>query len=190
VESAPAPWSDARAEDDEVGERPVLVVDDDASVANLVATVLRRSGMPSEIALDGDSALERLTDGDYRAVLTDMTMPGMSGLQLVRRAVAMGCAGPYLIMTAYLDPATERVLSSETSIAAILRKPFDVGHLVGQVRSVIDGAVSSPPGWSLVPLQLVAQVAATIGLPGPRPPGWREGPERRDRPEQEAGAAC
>jgi CheY-like chemotaxis protein len=97
------------SEADMSAERPVLVVDDDPAVATLVATVLRRHALAVEIALDAPAALGRLRTTRYGAVLTDMTMPSMSGLELVRAARAADPqAPPFLVMTAYLDPARTR----------------------------------------------------------------------------------
>jgi DNA-binding response OmpR family regulator len=118
----------------------VLVVDDDATVVNLVAAVLHRAGIRAEVALDGPGALARLGRGGYRAVLTDLTMPGMSGVQLLREARARGHALPFLVMTAYLVPEAEASLRAEPGVTGLLRKPFDIARLVEQVRALLAAA--------------------------------------------------
>lgn len=118
----------------------VLVVDDDATVVNLVTAVLHRAGIEAEVALDGPSALARLERGRYRAVLSDLTMPGMSGLQMLRAARERGCTLPFLIMTAYLVPEAETALRSEPGVAGVLRKPFDIRRLVEEVAALLKSA--------------------------------------------------
>jgi len=118
----------------------VLVVDDDATVVNLVTAVLHRAGIEAEVALDGPGALQRLGRGRYRAVLTDLTMPGMSGLQLLREARARGHQLPFLIMTAYLPPEVEAALRDDPGVAGVLRKPFDIRRLVDEVTALLRSA--------------------------------------------------
>jgi DNA-binding response OmpR family regulator len=120
-------------------ERPVLVVDDDPAVATLVAAVLRRHAIAVEVALDAPAALGRLRGGRYGAVLTDMTMPSMSGLDLVRAArEADPGHPPFLVMTAYLDAATDARLRGQPGIVAIMRKPFEMERLVAEVRAALE----------------------------------------------------
>ena len=118
----------------------VLVVDDDATVVNLVTAVLHRAGIEAEVALDGPGALQRLGRGRYRAVLSDLTMPGMSGLQLLREARARGHQLPFLIMTAYLPPEVEAALRADPGVAGVLRKPFDIRRLVDEVTALLRSA--------------------------------------------------
>ena len=122
----------------------VLVVDDDATVVNLVTAVLHRAGLDAEVALDGPGALQRLGRGRYRAVLSDLTMPGMSGLQLLREARLRGHSLPFLIMTAYLPPEVEAALRDEPGVAGVLRKPFDIRRLVDEVTALLRSAGVEP----------------------------------------------
>jgi DNA-binding response OmpR family regulator len=127
-------------------ERPVLVVDDDPAVATLVATVLRRHGIAVEIALDAPAALERTRGTRFGAVLTDMTMPSMSGLDLVRAVRAeQPDHPPFLVMTAYLDAVTDARLRAQPGIASILRKPFEMERLVSLVRAALGRAAQERP---------------------------------------------
>jgi len=123
--------------------RAVLVVDDDASVARLVGAVLAREGLAAELAPDGAAALQRLQAGGIAMVLTDMTMPGMSGLELVREAEARGLTAPFLLMSAFLDVHTERTLFAEPGIVGVLRKPFELTRLVADVKTLLAAATRS-----------------------------------------------
>jgi len=126
--------------------RVVLVVDDDSPVARLVGAVLARDGLQAELAADGGSALERLQRGGIALVLTDMTMPGMSGLELARRAEERGLRAPFLVMSAFLDRETEGLLLAEPRIRGLLRKPFEIARLLAAVRAVLDAADDDGPG--------------------------------------------
>ncbi len=116
---------------------PILVVDDDAAVAGLMAAVLRREKLEAQVVSDGPSALEALGDGRWRLVLTDMTMPGMSGLELVRTAAERGLPATFLLVSAYLDSTQEGEVLAEADIVGVVRKPFDVSQLVADVRGVL-----------------------------------------------------
>ncbi|MBM3985617.1 MAG: response regulator, partial [Planctomycetes bacterium] len=133
-----------------VVRRAVLVVDDDPAVGALVAAVLRREDIAVELALDGEQALRRLDAGGPELVLTDMTMPGLSGLDLVRASESRGHRVPFLVMSAYLDPETERLLCLEAGVSGVLRKPFDIARLVRDVRAVLERPRAAPPCWELV----------------------------------------
>lgn len=63
----------------------ILVVDDDPSCARLLERALRRLGHDAEIALHPDDALEMLRSGGFDAVITDIDMPGMNGVELARQ---------------------------------------------------------------------------------------------------------
>lgn len=150
--------------------RAVLVVDDDPAVGALVAAVLRREDIAVELALDGEQALRRLDAGGPGLVLTDMTMPGLSGLDLVRAAESRGHRVPFLVMSAYLDPETERLLCLEAGVSGVLRKPFDIARLVRDVRAVLDRPQAAPPCWALVRWRPPAAfLAPRARRPAPRP---------------------
>jgi DNA-binding response OmpR family regulator len=188
----------------------VLVVDDDRAVCKLVSAVLARDGLDVESVEDGPSALARLGERDYALVLTDMTMPGMSGLELIRAAEEQGHTVPFLVMSAYLDPATEQSIVSDPGVLGVLRKPFELARLVSDVRAVLDRVSDrvavgpAPAQFALVPLELFELVAARLAprrLAGmrttmrphvaPRPAARREaaaGRAQRQAAERQAGA--
>lgn len=148
----------------------VLVVDDDATVVNLVTAVLHRAGIDAEVALDGPGALQRLSRGRYRAVLSDLTMPGMSGLQLLREARARGHSLPFLIMTAYLPPEAQAALRDEPGVAGVLRKPFDIRRLVDEVTALLRSAGVEPAAAAAAaPAAAPAQMPVPATLPASAP---------------------
>ena len=64
--------------------RPILVVDDDAEMRNAIQETLQRKGYPTVVAENGMEALERIDQGGLRLVISDIRMPEMDGLTLLR----------------------------------------------------------------------------------------------------------
>ena len=77
----------------------ILVVDDEPELLDYLAETLRREGYAVETAPDGRSATDALANGTFDLVLSDIVMPGMNGLQLLRRAREHDLDLPVLLMT-------------------------------------------------------------------------------------------
>lgn len=116
----------------------VVVVDDSRAMRLLLARNLERVGFAAVEAPDARSALEQLeTLGDVSLILADWTMPGMSGLELIKRirSAARWATTPILMVTSETDP--ERV--GEALIAGAddyLMKPFDRSMLLAKLELV------------------------------------------------------
>jgi DNA-binding response OmpR family regulator len=114
----------------------VLVVEDDATVAEVVETYLTRAGLEVTRAADGVTALAAagLTKPDL--LVLDLMLPGLSGLEVCRRLRA---ARPDLavVMLTALGEESDRVLGLETGADDYLVKPFSPRELVLRVRSVL-----------------------------------------------------
>jgi EAL domain-containing protein (putative c-di-GMP-specific phosphodiesterase class I)/DNA-binding response OmpR family regulator len=114
----------------------VLVVDDDADTRALVVAILAESGIQAVAAPDGESALRLLDERQVGLVLLDMTMPGMSGLDVL--AVIRGRAEtrilPVIVVTA-LETVEDRVGALEAGATDFLTKPVDPKELVARVRA-------------------------------------------------------
>jgi CheY-like chemotaxis protein len=118
----------------------ILVVDDEPDVEHLFRQQFRRDlragRFTMEFAQSAAIALERITDAKDRSlilVLSDINMPGMSGLDLLPRAKAVRPDVPIIMITAYGDPETKHK-ALERGAEALLTKPIDFGTL----RSEID----------------------------------------------------
>lgn len=118
------------------GSARVLVVDDNVDLAENIAEVLELAGIDVDVAEDGRAALECIGKQSYDLVLTDMRMPRMSGLELVRALEATAPEVPVLVMTAYAhDDKLDEVRTR--GALEVLRKPVDLAHLtqlVGRLR--------------------------------------------------------
>ncbi|MBN1757682.1 MAG: sigma-54-dependent Fis family transcriptional regulator [Chitinispirillaceae bacterium] len=98
-------------------QRKILVVDDNELFRESVCETLRRLGHAIESAVDGRSALAQLTPGRYDLIVSDMKMPGMSGIELLEQAKKIDPEVPFLIITAYG--------AIETAVEAMKKGAFD-----------------------------------------------------------------
>jgi signal transduction histidine kinase len=107
------------------GER-ILVVDDEKVVAEVAASMLRRLGYEVTTCAGAEQALELLTatPGAWALVLSDLNMPRLTGLDLVRRLRAAGNAVPCLLATGFVDSAGTEAEARALGIGEILEKPF------------------------------------------------------------------
>jgi CheY-like chemotaxis protein len=123
----------------------VLVVDDESDVEDLFRQQFRRDLRAGRFTMDfaqsGDSALQRIHDAAGASlilILSDINMPGMSGLELLPKAKAARPDVPVIMITAYGDADTRRK-ALEGGAEALLTKPIDFAAL----RSEIDSRVGS-----------------------------------------------
>ena len=123
------------------GTETILVVEDDASVRNLVIRVLGSAGYHVFAAATPAQALAlpELQFSELQLILTDVVMPGMSGKEMAERMSPLGYAGPVLYMSGYSDDeiAHRGVLAPNIEF---LGKPFTPERLSREVRRVLDGA--------------------------------------------------
>ncbi|HEU0077361.1 MAG TPA: response regulator, partial [Longimicrobiaceae bacterium] len=125
----------------------VMVVDDDLLLARLVKANLDRPGrVRAEAVGSAEEAMERLAREPYDAVLSDLVMPGMGGMELVRRVREIDPAIPVLIMTAHasIEGAVEGI---RAGAANFLRKPVDAA----EVLSLIERAVAERSAGEAAP---------------------------------------
>jgi CheY-like chemotaxis protein len=119
----------------------ILVVDDEPDVEVLFRQQfrhdLRADRFTMEFAQSGDMALQRITDAAGESIiliLSDINMPGMSGLELLPKAKAMRPDVPIIMITAYGDAETKRK-ALENGAEALLTKPIDFGMLRGEIET-------------------------------------------------------
>ena len=124
----------------------ILVVDDESDVELLFRQQFRRDlragRFSMEFAQSAGKALQRITDaGDESLILilSDINMPGMSGLELLPKAKAMRPDVPIIMITAYGDAETKRK-ALERGAEALLTKPIDFGMLRSEINSRVERA--------------------------------------------------
>ena len=114
----------------------VLLVEDEAKLAKLLAHALRQRGMGVDIASDGEAALMRATSTDYDAILLDVMLPGPDGFEVCRRLRAADVWAPTLMLTA-LDEVSDRVRGLDSGADDYLVKPFAMEELLARINALL-----------------------------------------------------
>ena len=112
----------------------VLLVEDDPAVRGAVERALRGAGHKTEVATSGDRALHAATAAPYDAVVLDLGLPGLDGLEVCRRLRADGNTVPVLMLTARAAVA-ERVEGLDAGADDYLVKPFALDELLARLRA-------------------------------------------------------
>jgi DNA-binding response OmpR family regulator len=124
----------------------VLVVEDEAPLADAVARGLRREGMAVDVAYDGVDGHEKATVTRYDVVVLDRDLPGVHGDEVCRRIVAGGSGSRVLMLTA-ASTVRQRVAGLGLGADDYLPKPFDFAELVARIR-----ALGRRPATALPPI--------------------------------------
>jgi len=114
----------------------VLLIDDDARLAELLTNYLGPQGVTLVHAPAGQAGLAQLTAGGFDAVLLDVMMPGLDGLAVLRKLRDAGHRLPVLMLTARGDEA-DRVVGLELGADDYIGKPFSPRELLARLRAVL-----------------------------------------------------
>ncbi|MET9626123.1 response regulator transcription factor [Lentzea sp. NPDC006480] len=114
----------------------VLVVEDEPAIAELVALYLRRDGFGVQVESSGDAALAAVRSLSPVAVVLDVGLPGMNGIEVCRALRAAGDWTPVLFVTAR-DDEVDRLLGLELGADDYITKPFSPRELALRVRTVL-----------------------------------------------------
>jgi DNA-binding response OmpR family regulator len=121
-----------------VSER-ILLIDDDPRLAEMVSEYLGRAGFRVTIASEGSAGLDRLAREPFDALVLDLMLPDMDGLEVcrqVRASAASAAEIPILMLTARGD-AMDRVVGLELGADDYLPKPFEPRELLARLRAVL-----------------------------------------------------
>ena len=121
----------------------ILIVDDDAGQRSLFDSFLRSQGFATVPVASGEQALDTLRDGEFSMMISDVRMPGISGLETLRRAREAHAVLPVLLVTAYAD-IREAVGAMRDGAVNYLGKPIDLDELLASVRQATGVAESVP----------------------------------------------
>ena len=111
----------------------VLIVDDDAGQRSLLDSFLRGQGFQTLTASSGEAALIQLKQHPVNLMISDVRMPGLSGLETLRRAREQNISVPVLLVTAYAD-IRDAVTAMRDGAVNYLSKPIDLDELLSSVR--------------------------------------------------------
>ena len=121
----------------EAPPNPVWIIDDDRSIRWVFEKALAREGIVHRTFSAAQEALDRLAIETPQVVVSDIRMPGATGLELMQVLKARLPATPIIIMTAYSD-LESAVAAFQGGAFEYLPKPFDVDHAVGLVRRALE----------------------------------------------------
>jgi two-component system, OmpR family, response regulator MprA len=114
----------------------VLVVDDDRAVREALRRALTLGGYEVQVADDGKQALESVVRSLPEAVVLDIGLPGIDGLELCRQVRRLGNHVPILMLTAR-DAVSDRIDGLDVGADDYMVKPFDVGELKARLRALL-----------------------------------------------------
>jgi DNA-binding NtrC family response regulator len=137
----------------------ILIVDDDPGQRSLLDSFLRGQGLETVLAASGEEALETLRTGPFGMMISDVRMPGLSGLETLKRARQEHAVLPILLVTAYAD-IREAVGAMRDGALDYLAKPIDLDELLAAVRQATGLAKSAPRQFKAqrqLPAHVVAQ---------------------------------
>ena len=118
-------------------EKPrLLVVEDDPALAQALALALSRRGFHVSQSTNGRSALERATHEEFAAIVLDLTLPEMDGLEVLRAVRANGTTTPVIVLTAR-GTVGDRVQGLRLGADDYLPKPFDLDELEARIHALL-----------------------------------------------------
>lgn len=112
----------------------VLVVDDEILFVKTLAKILARRGMAVECAYEGRSAVQAAADGMFDAILLDLRMPGLDGLEVLKEIRAHDPLTPVLVLTGQLDLEKARQ-AMRAGATEILLKPCAIDTIVSAIEN-------------------------------------------------------
>jgi DNA-binding NtrC family response regulator len=144
----------------------ILIVDDDPGQRSLLESFLRSQNFEVVVADSGERALALLPGGNFSMMISDVRMPGLSGLETLRRVRLQFPALPVLLVTAYAD-IRDAVVAMRDGALNYLAKPIDLDELLLTVQQAT-GVVPQEPlklgAQKKLPADVVAQSPLTVAL--------------------------
>jgi DNA-binding response OmpR family regulator len=126
------------------GDAPsLLLVEDDAAIAEPLAQALRREGYSVEAVADGIEAARRGVEGEHDLVLLDLGLPGLDGVEVCRRIRAVRPQVPVLMLTARTEEV-DTIVGLDAGADDYVAKPMRVGELLARVRALLRRAPDAP----------------------------------------------
>ena len=125
----------------------ILIVDDDAGQRSLLDSFLRGQGFGTFPVSSGEEALKVLQNQEFSMMISDVRMPGMTGLETLRRVRQQNLTLPVLLVTAFAD-IREAVGAMKDGALNYLAKPIDLDELLTTVQQATGLALTSGPQFN------------------------------------------
>ncbi|MFN7132936.1 MAG: ATP-binding protein [Myxococcales bacterium] len=130
--------SSARIEGSAAPQRRVLLVDDDESVLRALQRTLRRSGWEVAVATSAEAGLEALGKAPFQVVVSDYKMPGMNGVEFLRRVKELHPNTQRIMLTGYADQHAVEEAINRSEVFRFLSKPWDDAQLQLMIASAFE----------------------------------------------------
>ena len=121
----------------------ILIVDDDPGQSSLLNSFLRSQGFETVVANSGPQALATLRTGKFQMMISDVRMPGLTGLETLRHARQEHATLPVLLVTAFTD-VRDAVAAMRDGAVNYLSKPIDLDELLASVRLAVGISQQAP----------------------------------------------
>ncbi|GEC88756.1 response regulator transcription factor [Brevibacillus brevis] len=114
----------------------ILIVEDEEKIARVIQLELEYEGYESEIAKTGLEALEQYNRGGWNLILLDVLLPGLSGIEVLRRIRVKDSATPVILLTAR-NAVVDKVNGLDQGANDYITKPFEIEELLARIRSCL-----------------------------------------------------
>lgn len=142
----------------------LLLAEDERSLSRALTALLERNHYAVDAVYDGQEALEWLQAGNYDALILDIMMPKLDGLEVLRRLRAQGSRLPVLLLTARAE-VEDKVLGLDTGANDYLTKPFSTAELLARIRAMT--RVQTPQADSVLRFGNISLDQASFVLSSP-----------------------
>lgn len=113
----------------------ILLAEDERELSNALVAILRHNNYSVDAVFDGADALDYAIAGNYDALILDIMMPKMSGLEVVKALRAQGCTAPVIFLTAKAE-TQDKITGLDCGADDYLTKPFITGELLARLRAL------------------------------------------------------
>lgn len=143
----------------------VLIAEDERTIADLLRMYLEREGFVPHVVGDGEAALTAVAQRRPAAILLDVGLPRLDGIEVCRRLRAAGDWTPVLFVTAR-DDEVDRVLGLELGADDYITKPFSAREVTSRVKAVLRRTSAPPPAVLTAGDVVLDPVARTVTAAG------------------------
>ena len=112
----------------------ILIIEDEKDIADGICGLLQKEGYQTDVIGDGQQGLDFILSGIYDLVLLDIMLPGLSGIDVMKRARQAGAGVPVIMLTAR-SMAEDKIQGLDSGADDYLTKPFDAGELLARIRA-------------------------------------------------------
>ena len=114
----------------------LLIADDETELVNALVAILKHSNYSVDAVYNGTDALDYALSGDYDGIILDIMMPGLNGMDVLKKLREKGISTPVLFLTAKTE-VDDRIKGLDLGADDYLPKPFDMGELLARVRAML-----------------------------------------------------